>query len=75
MYIRTQKKQNYANGVDFLQYYKNNWTHYILHYWVINKSNFMHNDKNSVERLKTEKNMHSSKCYSVLVVDAKTLIF
>jgi len=25
--MRTQKK-NYINGDDFLQYYKNNWTHY-----------------------------------------------
>ena len=28
--MKTQKKQNYANGIDFLKYYKNNWTHYIL---------------------------------------------
>jgi len=33
MYLRTQKKQNYANDVDLLQYYKNRWTHYIWHYW------------------------------------------
>jgi len=23
MYMKTQKKQNYANGINFLQYYKN----------------------------------------------------
>ena len=53
------KKQNYINGVDFLQYYKKqlNILHFTLltEHWSTTKSKFLHRDKNSIKHLKMEK--------------------